>query len=58
MVHVHVLYTYMYMYVHVLGTKNVWKQMQKITQGRVRDRGATWFPELVNKSEYIHKYDI
>ena len=37
----------------MLGTKTVWKQLQKITQGRVRDRGVTWFPELVDKSEYL-----
>ena len=55
--YMYTLHTYMYMYVHMLGTKNVWKQMQKITQGRVRDRGVTWFPELVDKSEYIHKYN-
>jgi hypothetical protein len=35
------------------GTKNVWKQMLKITQGRVRDRGVTWFPELVDKRKSI-----
>ena len=32
------------------GTKNVARQMAKISQGRVRDRGVTWFPELVDKS--------
>ena len=31
------------------GTKNVAKELAKITQGRVRDRGMTWFPELVDK---------
>lgn len=39
---------------NVLGTKNVWKQLQRYTQGRVRDRGVTWFPELVDKRVYIH----
>ena len=34
------------------GTKNVDKQMRKVTQGRVRDRGVTWFPQLVDKSKY------
>ena len=29
------------------------KQMCKITQGLVRDRGATWFPELVDKSKVM-----
>ena len=37
-----------------VGTKNVWKQMLKITQGRVRDRGVTWFPELVDKSTCVY----
>ena len=27
------------------------KELKKITGGRVRDRGVTWFPELVDKSE-------
>ena len=41
------------MCVHIcLGTKNVAKQMLKMTQGRVRDREVTWFPELVDKDEY------
>ena len=31
------------------GTKNEAKELAKITQGRVRDRGVTWFPELVDK---------
>ncbi len=32
-----------------LGTKNVARQMKKITEGRVRDRDLTWFPELTDK---------
>lgn len=32
-----------------VGTKNVSKEMQKISEGRVKDRGVTWFPELVDK---------
>ena len=31
------------------GTKNVAKEMKKITDGLVRNRGVTWFPELVDK---------
>lgn len=31
----------------ISGTKNVGKQMLKISQGRVRDKNVTWFPELV-----------
>lgn len=37
------------MSVSVVGTKNVAKQMSKITQGRVKDRNKTWYPELVDK---------
>ena len=33
-----------------VGTKNVAMEL-KITQGRVRDRNVTWFPELVDKRE-------
>ena len=33
------------------GTKNVNKQLRKVTEGRVRDRGVTWFPLLTDKSE-------
>lgn len=32
-----------------VGTKNVSKEMKKISEGRVKDRGVTWFPELVDK---------
>ena len=39
-----------------VGTKNVWKQLLKITQGRVRDRGVTWFPELLDKSKLCVDY--
>jgi hypothetical protein len=35
------------------GTKNVAKQMLKISQGRVRDKRVTWFPELVDKRKSI-----
>ena len=31
------------------GSKNVGKEMAKIAFGLVRDRGKTWFPELVDK---------
>ena len=31
------------------GTNNVAKEMKKITDGLVRNRGVTWFPELVDK---------
>ena len=34
--------------------KNVWKQMLQITQGRVRDRGVTWFPEVVDTSTCVY----
>ena len=39
------------------GTKNVGKALQKITQGRVRDRGKTWFPELVDKRLFFYLHD-
>ena len=39
----------------LIGTKNVDKQMKKITEGKVRDRGVTWFPQLVDKSEYAYR---
>ena len=35
------------------GTKNVVKQLVKITQGRARDWDVTWFPELVDKRECL-----
>ncbi len=34
------------------GTKNLSKCLQKVTQGRVRDKGVTWFPELVDKRTF------
>lgn len=36
----------------ISGTKNVGKEMKKITEGRARDRGKTWFPQLVDKSMF------
>ena len=36
-----------------VGTKNVANMMLKNSQGRVRDRGVTWFPDLVDKSNYM-----
>jgi hypothetical protein len=27
--------------------------MKKITEGRVRDRGVTWFPQLTDKSKCV-----
>ncbi|XP_064383612.1 uncharacterized protein LOC135332186 isoform X1 [Halichondria panicea] len=40
------------------GTKNVARELKKITEGRVRDRNITWFPELSDKrrSIKIHLY--
>ena len=35
-----------------VGTKNVAKSLKKITEGRMRDIGNTWFPELRDKSEF------
>ena len=45
---------YMYMCtdlcIHV-GTKNVAKELAKLTKGRAKDKGVTWFPELFDKRE-------
>ena len=38
------------MHIHLyIGTKNVAKEMKKISEGLVRNRGVTWFPDLVDK---------
>ena len=29
------------------------REMKKITEGRVRDRGKTWFPQLVDKRKDV-----
>ena len=42
-----------YMYTCLKGTKNVAKELEKITKGPVKTRGVTWFPELADKSEII-----
>ncbi len=34
---------------HHVGTKNVAKELAKITKGRVRDQDVTWFTELADK---------
>ena len=33
-------------------------EMKKISSGRVRDRGKTWFPQLVDKRKAILKNSI
>ena len=48
------LYTHTHNCTHMLGTKNVAKEMAKISQGRVRDRGVTWFPEFIDKSKPVY----
>ena len=40
----------------VSGTKNVAKSLKKIMEGRVRDKGVTWFPELVDKRKCLFIY--
>ena len=35
------------------GTKNVAKEMKKISEGLVRNRGVTWFPELADKRSCV-----
>ena len=32
------------------------KELKKITEGRVKDRGVTWFPELVDKSKFFFSF--
>ena len=32
-----------------VGTKNVAKELAKVTKGRVRDRDVTWLTELADK---------
>ena len=39
---------------HFIGTKNVAKELRKITEGRVRDRDVSWFPELYYKSKMLY----
>ena len=36
------------------------REMKKISEGRVRDRGVTWFPELVDKRKdcYITVHSV
>ena len=45
-----VVYTYTYNNCYGTGTKNVAKEMKKITEGWVKERGKNWFPELADKS--------
>ena len=40
-------------YIHRIGTKNVAKELAKITKGRVRDRDKTWFTELADKRKSL-----
>ena len=42
------MYVCMYVCMYV-GTKSVAKALKKITVGPARDRGVSWFPELVDK---------
>ena len=48
---------YNVLYTHT-ETKNVAKQMAKISQGRVRDKRVTWFPELADKSMFMCEDDV
>ena len=34
---------------HYVGTKNVAKELAKITKGSMKDRDKTWFTELADK---------
>ena len=42
---------------HCEGTKNVAKELAKITKGRVRDQDVIWFTELADKRMLlVHVY--
>ena len=43
----------MYCSVLYIGTKNVGKEMKKVTQGRKMERNKIWFPELSDKREFV-----
>ena len=45
-INIHVQQRFM---LNCVGTKNVAKELAKITKGRVRDRDVTWFTELADK---------
>ena len=34
------------------------REMKKITEGRVKERGKTWFPQLVDKRKNVFLFDI
>ena len=36
-----------------LGTKNVAKELKKITTGLVKNRDVTWFPQLIDKRKLM-----
>ena len=40
-------------FMHVQGTKNVVKAVRKVGQGRVKDEGKTWFPQLRDKRKHL-----
>ncbi len=44
---------WMYASLWYLGTKNVARELKKVTEGRVRYRNVTWFPELTDKRKWI-----
>lgn len=37
-----------------VGTKNVGKEMKKVASGLVKNRGKTWFPQLVDKRKKVY----
>ncbi len=39
--------------VYCIIFKNVSKEIKKVTQGLVRDRGKVWFPELSDKRKNL-----
>ena len=36
-----------------IGSKNVAREMKKITEGPVKERGKKWFPQLVDKRKDV-----
>ena len=40
------------------GTKNVARELKKISVGRVAAKGKTWFPELAEKSMWYFSFAI
>ena len=53
--HVHIHYVSLYMH-HIYRYEECLEADAEDYPGRITDRSVSWFPELVDKSECIHKY--